>query len=140
MKRDQAAIILVTRFGLSNLTISDAPYSIWIHVEALTKIDMRHVVEKHYKNCVHFAVSGNRPEVVHDAIDDCLVDLEVSDTPTTWHHESLKEMAWNFPNIDFSQKTSDIKVVAVLGESMESELCRISEISQYIADLVEMYD
>jgi len=106
----------------------------WLHVDE-AKFDKAPLLALHLAHIgvLHIAISGVEASFIHDEIDDVLwkSGFEIS---TTWHEESLNEVAWDFLNVDFVSGGIALRCVIVLGKNFTEELDRLSEITAHLSE------
>lgn len=108
--------------------------AVWLHVERSSGVVLNPLVLALVRaGAVHFAVSGDQAAQRHDQIDDCLLDANEAGISTTWHEESLADIAWDFANIDFASGGISLRWVIVIGESRERELSMMGELAGRLA-------
>lgn len=118
----------------SGLRTSGYRMACWLHVDE-AEVGRGPALAVHLASlgAVHIAVSGVEASFIHDEIDDALwaAGYEIA---TTWHEESLSEIAWDFLNVDFVSGGIGMRCVTVLGSSLTTELVRASEIVLCLAE------
>lgn len=134
MISSDGSFILCDSAAAVGLALTQSRLSCWIHVDDQGAAKApRLALHFAHAGAVHFAISGIEASYVHDEIDDALLaaGFEIA---TTWHEEPLKEVAWDFANIDFVSGGPSTKFVVVTGPSESSEMNRIAELARYLAE------
>lgn len=116
------------------LSISTRPRttSIWIEILDGCEIDAAKLAYKLSDGAKNIAFSGYQCEVAHDKLDDLLIESDVSNILTTWHHEDIENVAQDICEmiIGFS---IDIWVISVVGDDLIKEMRRISQICSILS-------
>jgi len=131
MTRSSQNIIACTGEALFEIRVSVSPVFCWLYFQEKTPHNFEDLV-KHVASLpsTHIAVSGRNCAMIHDEIDDVLMELGKSEITTTWHEEPDDEAAWDFINLDFNDNRAACRIVAVIGRDLGQQLAKLSDLVQ----------
>jgi hypothetical protein len=123
------SIVACTGEALRDIRIVSPPVYCWLYFTDQVIGDFRELIE-HIVSfpSTHIAISGPTCALIHDQVDELLIELGQSDITTTWHEGADREAAWDFVNLDFNPNRAACRLVAVISQDVEEALGKLSEL------------